>query len=469
MTTEMMATKTVEPADLARLSAEVIGPVLQPGDERFAEETVTWNLALSQRPMIVVGAAVVGDVQAAVRFANVRNLPVAVVATGHGALVSSDGAVLINLRRMDGVSIDAQAGTATVGAAVEMQDLVDAAAADGLAPLAGSSPNVGVVGFTLGGGLSPALGRAHGFAADHVRSAEIVTPDGELRRIDAGAEPDLFWAIRGGKGNFGVVTSLTVDLVPVTRLYGGGLFYTGEHVGQVLDAYRRIAATAPNELTVSFAFLRLPALPFVPEPLQGRFTVHVRVAYLGAAAEGERLIADLRAAAPTLIDTVAEMPYTAIAAIHADPVDPVPAYEVSSLLADFPPEAAAALISAAGPDVDSPAVVIEIRQLGGALAGEPKSPNAVGHRDAKFQLFAGAIGAPGMGESFREHLEGLVRTLAPWSTGGKQINYLSAYDTTPQAVASAYEPATYERLVRVKTAYDPRNLFRINHNIPPNR
>jgi FAD/FMN-containing dehydrogenase len=468
MTTDLMTTPAIEPADLIRLAREIAGPVLRPGDERYAEETLTWNLALPHRPLVVVGATVVGDVQAAVRFANLRNLPVAVVATGHGAAVSADGAVMVNLRRLDGISIDAQASTATVGAAVETQDLVDAAAEDGLAPIVGSSPNVGVVGFTLGGGLSPALGRAYGFAADHVRSADIVTPDGELHHVDVETEPDLFWAIRGGKGNFGVVVSLTVDLVPITRLYGGGLFYTGEHVAKVVAAYRRITADAPRELTVSFAFLRLPALPFVPEPLQGRLTVHVRVAYLGAAAEGERLMSELRAAAPTLIDTVAEMPYTAVAAIHADPVDPVPAYEISSLLDDFPQEAADALIAAAGPDVDTPALVVEIRQLGGALAHEPTPSNAVSNRDAKFQLFAGAVGAPGMGETFRGALEGLAHTLAPWSTGRKQINFLSAYDTTPEAVASAYEPMTYERLVRVKTAYDPSNLFRINHNIPGN-
>jgi FAD/FMN-containing dehydrogenase len=465
MTTDTMHDKAFEPADLTRLAAEVTGPVLQPGDERYAEETATWNLAVPQHPAVVVGAATAADVRAAVRFAAVQDLPVAVVATGHSAVVRSDGAVLINLRRMDGVTVDAEARTATVGGGVEMQALLDAAAEEGLAPLAGSSPNVGVVGFTLGGGLSPALGRAYGFAADHVRSAEIVTPDGELRRIDADTEPDLFWAVRGGKGNFGVITSLTIGLMPVTRLYGGGLFYGGEHVREVLAAYRRTAARAPEELTVSFAFLRLPALPFVPEPLQDRFTVHVRVAYLGSATDGERLIAELRGAAPTLIDSVGEMPHAAVSAIHADPVDPLPAYEISSALHDFPQEAAEALIAAAGPHVDLPVLMIEIRHLGGALAREPAVPNAVGNRDAKFHFFAGTIGAPGMADTFRGTLDGLAGTLSPWSTGRKQINFLTGYDTTPEAVRKAYEPETYERLMRVKTAYDPGNLFRINHNI----
>ncbi|REF99279.1 FAD/FMN-containing dehydrogenase [Asanoa ferruginea] len=438
-----------------------------PGDERYAEDTATWNLAHTHRPAVVVGAACVADIQAAVRFAHAHNLATAVVATGHGAVLPADGAVLINLRRMDTVVIDADRRRATVGPAVEMQSLVDAAAAEGLAPLTGSSPNVGVVGFTLGGGLSPVLGRAHGYAADHVRSAEIVTADGELRTIDAQTEPDLFWAIRGGKGNFGVITSLTIDLFPVTRLYGGGLFYGGGHVGPVLNAYRKLAADAPDELTVSFAFLRLPPLPFVPMPLRGRFAVHVRVAYLGSATDGERLVADLRAAAPPLIDSVVEMPYSAVASIHADPVDPVPAYEVGCLLSDFPEKAADALVAAVGPGIDTPLVMIEVRQLGGALAREPRTPNAVDNRDAPFQLFAATVGAPGMEAAFWPALSQVVDTLAPWVTGRKQVNFLTAYDTTPEAVEQAYDPATYARLARIKAAYDPGNLFRINHNIPP--
>ena len=262
------------------------------------------------------------------------------------------------------------------------------------------------------------------------------------------------------------MTSLTVDLVPVTRLYGGGLFYDGVHMARVVDAYRELIADAPDILTASFALLRLPALPFVPEPLQGRFTVHVRIAYLMRATEAEDLIAGLRAAAPTLIDSVREMPFTDATSIHADPVDPLPTYECSVQLADFPPEAEDALIAAAGPEADTPALMVEIRQLGGALAREPEEPNAVGNRHAQFQLLAVAAGAPGMEKTFRPGLQSLVDALAPWGTGTTQINFLTGYDITPEAVSKAYEPETYERLVQTKTEYDPQNLFRINHNIP---
>ncbi|MFK3984367.1 FAD-binding oxidoreductase [Micromonospora sp. NPDC050397] len=462
-------TYVIDQDDLARLVAQVAGPVLVPGDDGYRTETAAWNAALVQRPAVAVGATSVADVAAAVRFASERALPVAMLATGHGAVLASDGAVMINLSRINGISVDAKSGTATIGAAVRAQQLIDAAAQVGLAPLAGSSPNVGVVGYVLGGGLSPSLGRVHGFAADHVRDAEIVCADGTPRRVDPDHDPDLFWAIRGGQGNFGVVTSLTIDLVPLTRLYGGGLYFSGEHVEQVLDAFRQLAAAAPPELTLSVAFMRLPSTPSVPEPLRDRFAVHVRITYLGPAADGQRLVADLRAAAPTLIDTVAEMPYTAIATVHADPVDPVATYEMSSLLREFPVAAARALVAVAGPGVDSPVAMIEVRQLGGALAGEPRVPNAVGNRDAAFQLSAAAFGAPGMAERFRTPLAELAEALRPWATGRRQANFLTGYDTTVEAVARAYEPDTYRRLVEIKRAFDPHNTFRVNHNIAPPR
>jgi FAD/FMN-containing dehydrogenase len=237
--------------------------VLMPGERGYARQCATWNLALDHRPAVAVSAASSADVQAAVRFAADRNLPIAVLATGHGAVVPADGAVLINLRRMDDIRIDPASGTATIGPGVEAQQFIDAAAEHGLAPIAGCSPNVSVVGYTLGGGMSGTLGRTYGYAADHVHAAGLVTADGTLRHISASATPDLFWAIRGGKANFGVVTSLTVDLVPVVRLYGGGLYYAAEHAGDVLKAYRRLVARAPESLTASVAFLRLPPLPFV--------------------------------------------------------------------------------------------------------------------------------------------------------------------------------------------------------------
>jgi FAD/FMN-containing dehydrogenase len=461
-------TDIIERHDLTALTTEVAGPVALPGDDAYATETATWNLSTVQRPAVAVGATSAADVRAAVRFAAVRGLPVAVVATGHGAVLPADDAVMVNVRRLDDIRIDAAARTATIGPGVEAQRLAAAAAEVGLAPLTGSSPNVGMVGYTLGGGLSPTLGRAFGYSADNVRALDIVTADGALRTVDAEHEPDLFWAVRGGRGNFGVVTALTVDLVPVTRIYGGGLYFAAEHAERVVDAYRRLTAIAPEELTASFAFLRLPPLEFVPEPLRGRFSVHVRLAYLGSPADGELLFADLRGTAPAILDTVGEMPYTATPAIHADPVDPLAGYESTVLLRDFPAEAAKALLAAAGPAVDTPAMLVELRHLGGALGRRPRVANAVGNRDAAFHFFAGTIAGPGMADELREPLTAITDAMAPWHTGQALVNFMGGYDATPEGVRRAYEPATLARLARVKRAYDPGNVFRVNNvNIAP--
>ncbi|MDG4825410.1 FAD-binding oxidoreductase [Asanoa sp. WMMD1127] len=460
-------TDIIERSDLTELAAAVAGPVAAPGDEAYTAETATWNLAQHQDPAVAVGATSVADVRAAVRFAAAHGLPVAVVATGHGAFLPTDGAVLVNMRRMNDVRVDADARTATVGGGVEAQRVVAAAAEVGLAPLAGSSPNVGFVGYTLGGGLSPTLSRSYGYSADTVRSVEIVTADGEVRQVDAEHEPDLFWAVRGGKSNFGVVTALTVDLERIDRLYGGGLYFAAEHTRAVVDAFRRLTEVAPPELSTSLAFLRLPSLPFVPEPLRDRFSVNVRLAFLGAAEDGERLFADLRATAPPIVDTVTEMPYTSTAIIHADPVDPLPAYESSGLLREFPAEAGEALIHAAGPDVDLPALVVEVRQLGGALTREPPVPNAVGHRDAAFQFLTGASGPPGHTEELRAPVTAVLAALGPWTTGSALLNFIGAFDGKAEALHRAYTPETLARLSTVKRAYDPDNLFRVNVNVPP--
>jgi len=451
------------------LGRQTEGPVLLPGDDGYDLETATFNLIHSHRAALVVGAAHRRDVQAAVRFARRTGLPVAVVATGHGAVVPSDGAVLINTRRLSGVTIDPHARTARIEAGVRWQQVIDKAAVYGLAPIAGSAPAVGAVAYTLGGGLSPALGRSLGYAADHVRSIDVVTADGALRHVTARHDPELFWAIRGGKGNFGVVTALEFDLFPFSRLYGGGLFFSGTRTADVLHAYREWVATVPEEMSTSFVLLRLPDLPVVPEPLRGTLTVHVRIAYLGTAEEGEKLVAPLRAAAPPLIDTVAEMPFSAIATIHNDPTEPCAAVDRSMLLRELPAEAIDALVDLAGPDVaaDDALMMVEIRHLGGALSREPAVPNAVGHRSAAFNLFVASIVLPveGDAERIRAIAQRVLDRFRPWGTGGSYLNFMATEDVTPDRVRAAYDADSFDRLLRTKQVYDPHNTFRINHNI----
>ncbi len=455
--------------DLGDLVDDVAGPVALPGDERYAAEGFAWNLGFPQRPAVAVGATSAQDVQAAVRFAADRDLPVAVVSTGHGVLGTADGAVLINVRRLRDVVVDERARTATVGAGVEWQEVVAAAGKHGLAPLSGSSPNVGVVGYTLGGGLSPVLGRRYGWAADHVRSLELVTPDGELRTVTADSEPDLFWAVRGGKSNFGVVVSMTFGLVPVARFYGGGLYFDAVHAPELLEEFRRLATRDDDDLSVSVAFLRMPAAPFVPEPLRGRVIVHVRFSYLGSAERGAELAAPLRAVAPALIDVLREMPYTDQALVHSDPVDPMPAYERTALLTTFPPEAAEALVGAVGADARTDVIVVELRRLGGALSRPPQIDSAAGYHDAGFNLWVGTSGEPGRPEQAAASLDAVIAAMAPWLDPRTLINFMGAADADPERIAGAYQPEAYERLLRLKRTYDPQNLFRVNHVLRADR
>jgi FAD/FMN-containing dehydrogenase len=236
----------VTASDARSLSAKVDGVVLAPGDDGYADECATYNLAVPRRPAVVVGAASPGDVGAAVRFGLARGLPVGVLATGHATSVASDGAVLVTTKRMNAVSVDPVTRTARVGAGARWQQVIEAAAPHGLAPLSGSSPLVGVVGYSLGGGLSPTLGRTHGWAADHVRAIEMITSDGRLTRATAERETDLFWAARGGKDNFGIATAIEFDLFEVPRLYGGALYFPGELAADVLHAYQEWAPALPE-------------------------------------------------------------------------------------------------------------------------------------------------------------------------------------------------------------------------------
>ncbi|MFJ9917564.1 FAD-binding oxidoreductase [Actinacidiphila glaucinigra] len=458
----------VSAAEAAELASLVSGPVLLPGDEGYDAECRLFNLNVRLEPALAVGAADAADVRAAVSFAARDGRPVTVKTTGHQQVDPARGGVLISTRRMKGIAVDAGRRRVRVEAGVIWQEVIDRAAEVGLAPVSGSAPLVGVAGYTLGGGLSPVLGRSLGYAADHVRSLEVVTADGELRHVTADSDPELFWALLGGKGNFGVVTALEFDLFPLTRFYGGGIHFPGEHLADVLHAWRTWQADMPQEMSSSLAVQRLPPLPELPEPLRGAFVVHVRFAFLGPADEGDRLIAPLRAAAPALVDTVGEMPYTAMGAIHLDPPTPMPYYDRTTMLRAFPAEAADKLIELLGPGSHSPLASVEIRMLGGALDREPAVPNAVSTRGVPFVLFGFGVGAPDQAGFLVGALEEVMKAMEPWADGRRMVNFLSVEEATdPDRLSQAYGAERYRRLTAAKKAYDPTNTFRVNHNILP--
>ncbi|WP_256341768.1 FAD-binding protein [Streptomyces sp. TLI_105] len=395
-------------------------------------------------------------------------MPVAVKATAHQVVSSARGGILVTTTRMRAVTVDAQRRVARVEAGARWREVLPHLAEAGLAALAGSAPDVGVVGYTLGGGQSPLLGRTLGYAADHVRRLTVVTADGEVHRVTADVEPDLYWALLGGKGNFGVVTEIEFDLFPVTRFYGGGVYFPGERLAEVLEAWRIWLPTVGEETTSSVGIQRLPDLPVLPEPLRGAFVVHLRIGYLGSAEDGERLIAPLRAAAPVLVDLVGEKPFASIGEIHLDPVDPMPYYDRSVCLAEFTEKTARTLVELTGTDSGSVLANVEIRALGGAFDREPAAGNAVSTRGVPFVVFGFGVGGPDQAELLRGQLADVVDGLAPWAAERGMANFLSPDEATEAAgVRGVYGPQRYARLAEVKRRYDPANTFRFNHNVEP--
>lgn len=443
------------------------GPVLRPGDDGYTDEVTGFNLAAPHTPDVVVGATSADDVVAALRWATATGTPVAVQATGHGANFPIESGLLISTARMTDVRIDPVERTATVGAGAKWRDVLKAAAPHGLAALTGSSTDAGVVGYTLGGGL-PVLGRSYGYAADQVRSFQVVTPDGTLREVDADSEPELFWALRGGKGNVGVVTSLVTDLLPLTRILGGGIYCRGEATEPLLRAYADWTPTLPKEMCSAFTLLRLPPIPEIPELLRGHFWSRVAIAWTGAPTEGERLLAPIRAAAPIVFDTVADMAYTDVDQIYQDPHEPLPARESCALLRDLPPEAVNTLLETAGPTVrDFPLLIVELRHMGGELSRPAEIEDAVCGRDAGYLLEAvGVLSGPETAEAVERATTALNTAMAPYGTGRTMAN-LHGRPGNESDRARAWTPEVYAHLRRAKSTYDPQNLLRYGHTVTP--
>jgi len=448
----------------AELADRIEGYVFTPDDAGYVGAVAAFNLRSQHRPCLVVAAAGAADVRAAVAFAAARDIPVGVMATGHQPFPAADGFLLVTTGAMRTVEIDTERGVARVGAGAVWSDVVELAQAEGLAPLNGSSPLVGVVGFTLGGGLSPFLGRSYGWAADHVVAIEVVTPDGALRRVTAEVEPELFWGLRGGRSNFGIVTELEIGLFPVTSFYGGGIYFPAEHVEAVVRAFPEVVRDAPHAFTCSVALLNFPSVPEIPESLRGRFLAHVRVTHLGSDEEAEKLIAPFRAIGEGMIDTIGRHPYGAYALVHTDPADPFPYEEQGALLAELPARAVDSLVESAQLAAGGLVTVLEIRHLGGALADRPAAASPVAARDAVFNVWGATVGPPEVVDAGMGMLRGMVERLSPWSTGLAYTNF-AGRDDRAEDVFTADD---LERLRALKRHHDPRNLFRVNnHNVAP--
>ncbi|MGY4650695.1 FAD-binding oxidoreductase [Mycobacterium sp. URHB0021] len=455
-------------AETVHLAAQVAGPVLLPYEAGYRVECDTSNLWTPVRPAVAVGALSVVDVQAAVRFAAERDLPVAVLATGHQVARAAEDSVLINVSRMNVRFLDPTRRFARVEGGARWQQVLDLTDKHGLAAISGSSGDVGVVGYHLGGGASPILGRTHGYAADHVRAIEIVTADGDLRRVTADSEPDLFWALRGGKGNFGVVTALEFSLFPARSVYGGVLVFAGEDAAEVLHTWQEWAVDLPEEISSSVAFVRWPPMPTVPEPLRGRLVIQVRFSSLLPRKDAAPVLTPIRMIGPTILDTISEHGYPNSGSAFMDPPMPIARVQRAISLQAFPSVAADVVLDMLGSESNIHLRFVELCRLGGALQRQPAVPNAVPGRDARWSLFGSGGGRRDMTAVFDEQLTTLIDALSPWAQDEIMPNLLGAgQGTTARELRAIYGPARYDRLAAIKARYDPRNLFRMNHNIAP--
>jgi FAD/FMN-containing dehydrogenase len=461
----MNITDTMAGRDLEALRAAIEGEAFVPGEVGYDRARQAWNLAVDERPAIVVEAGSAADVAWAVRYARARGMRIAPQGTGHGAepLEPLDGAMLLRTTRMRQVRIDPAARTARAEAGA-VWDVTVPAGQHGLAALAGTSPNVGVTGYTLGGGMGW-LARRYGLAANSVTAAELVTPGGDLVRADAGHEPDLFWAIRGGGGSVGVVTALEMRLYPVAELYAGDLFFPIQRAAEVLHAWRDWTATVPDEVTSLGRLLRFPPLPEISEPLRGRAFVMVEAAYVGDAGTGAELIAPLRRLGPER-DTFAMITAPALAQLNMDPPQPAPNWGDGAFLADFPAAAIDALVAVAGPDADTLVGSVEVRHLGGALARPAAGGGAQPSIDAGYLMFAGGFTpTPDLVRAVRAQAQAVKDALAPWHASYDYYNF----EQTPAPASAVLPPASYRRLQQIKAAHDPDQVIISTHPVWPAR
>jgi FAD/FMN-containing dehydrogenase len=462
----MSTADTVAGRDLEALRAAIAGRVFVPGEAGYDQARQAWNLVVDQRPAVVVEAESAADVTQAVRYARAHGMRIAPQGTGHGAppLEPLGGAMLLRTTRMRKATIDPASFTARAEAGAQWADVIVPAGEDGLAGLAGSSLGVGVAGYTLGGGLGW-LARRYGLAANSVTAAELVTPGGDLVRADAGHDPDLLWAIRGGGGSVGVLTALEMRLYPVGALYAGDLFFPIARTAEVLHAWSAWTATVPDEVTSMTHLLRFPPLPELPGPLRGQAFAVIEAAYLGDADAGADLIAPLRALGPDR-DTFAMIPAAALGDLNMDPGQPVATRGDATLVADLPAAAIDALVAVAGPDAGPALASVEVRHLGGALARPAAGGGAQPSLEASHMIFAAgfaptleaAAAAAGQAQAVKD-------ALAPWHAGYDYYNFRE----TPAAASAVVPAASYQRLQKIKASYDPDQMIISAHPVRPDR
>jgi FAD/FMN-containing dehydrogenase len=453
--------------DIQNFTMAMRGEVLRPGDADYDSVRRIWNGMFDRRPALIARCTGVADVIASVNFGRDHNLSLAVRGGGHsmpGQSVCDDGLV-IDLSLMNGVWVDPTNRTVRAQGGCLWGAVDHETAAFGLATVGGTVSHTGIGGLTLGGGFGW-LGRKYGFAVDNLLSVDMVTADGRFLTVHADQNADLFWAIRGGGGNFGVATSFEYRLHEVGPIVVAGMaLFPAERAGEIARAYRDIMASAPDELTLALVYLSAPPAPFVPPEAVGAPMIAIAGCYAGGIEEGQRAVEPVRALGP-LVDLIGPMPYAAFQTI-IDQANPhgIQYYNKSHYFADLSDEVLDTFLAQAAGKT-SPLSYLLLFPFGGATSRSLGGDTAMGYRDTKyiFVLMSAWLDASESDRHIRWSRD-VAAALEPFGTGGIYVNDLN--DDAPDRVKAAYEPATYRRLVEVKNKYDPENLFRLNQNIKP--
>ena len=450
--------------DFSELQSALQGSLSLPGGDGWDIARQAWNLAVDQRPAAVVIAGGADDAKAVVDFARHNDLRVAPQGTGHGAGALGDlsGAILFKTHGLTSVDVDPGSGRARAEPGALSRDVLNAAGAHGLAALAGSSPDVGIVGYSLGGGIG-FLGRKHGLQANRVTAVEVVTGSGDSVRADSETEADLFWALRGGGGSYGLVTSIEFELVPTTGLYAGALAWPWERSAEVLARWAEWTAGAPEEISSSARMVQFPPLPQIPDPLRGRQLVMIDGVWDGDREEADRILAPLRELGPEM-DTWAEIPVPALVAVHGDPPEPVPSLTDHRLIREIPAEMIEAWVEVAGPGSGSPLLFSEVRHWGGAISREPEGAGVLGSISDPYSLFiVGMAPEPAVEQAGRAHAAKICDALAPWASERRFANFTEAV-VDP---AVPYGADALGRLAQIRRSADPDGVFQAAHPVAP--
>ena len=459
MTTETAPRQSaLRQSALLDLEASLLGQLIRPAHDDYDAARRVHNLNVDRFPSLIVRASDAADVIRCIAFAREHELPLAVRSGGHSVAGHGtvDGGLVIDLSRMRGLSLDPERRTAWSQPGLTWGAYAEQAHAYGLATTAGDTGSVGVGGLTLGGGIGWMV-RKYGLTVDNLLSVEIATADGRLVRANAEERPDLFWALRGGGGNFGVATAFQFRLHAAGTIVGGAVVYPAH--AEILRRWSEYVAEAPDELTSIAFVMKAPPAPFIPAEQVGQPVVIVAMVCVGDIADAQNIVAPLRRLGAPIADITSSMPYPAMFALTAEATHPAPATHRVGFMPAFD-DASAELIVEQVRRSSAPGAIIEVRGLGGQLARVDPASTAFAHRDKPYLLtLVGSALDPTQVELQRAWTVETWAALRPY-TRGAYVNFLE--DDGPAGAADAYPAATYARLAAVKRAYDPTNVFRLN-------